>query len=50
MVSAVRLDEREEPENPAEAAIAEEMAGRTAQETTPHTPPHADSDLAEDEG
>ena len=50
VVSAVRLDEREEPENPAEAAIAEEMAGRTAQETTPHTPPHADSDLAEDEG
>jgi DNA gyrase subunit A len=33
IVSAVRLDEQEEPENPAEEAIVEEMVARSADET-----------------
>ncbi len=42
VVSAVRLDEEEEPETPAEEAIAEEMLGRGGTETTPDTPPDRD--------
>ena len=37
IVSAVRLDEQEEPENEAEAAIVEEMLGREAEQTEPDT-------------
>ena len=37
VVSAVRLDEVEEPENEAEEAIVEEMLGREAEETEPRT-------------
>jgi DNA gyrase subunit A len=44
VVSAVRLDEEPEPENPAEEAIVEEMIARTADETQPDTTPHADGD------
>ena len=35
IVSAVRLDEEEEPETPAEEAIAEEMLARNSAETVP---------------
>ncbi len=35
IVSAVRLDEQEEPENEAEEAIVEEIVGRDATETSP---------------
>jgi len=42
IVSAVRLDEKEEPENDAEEAIAEEMVGRTTEETGIVTPPDRD--------
>jgi len=42
IVSAVRLDDREEPETPAEEAIAEEMAVRASAETGPPTPPDRD--------
>src|SRR5690606_23837760 len=37
IVSAVRLDEQEEPENEAEEAIVEEIVGRGAEETAPQT-------------
>ena len=37
VVSAVRLDEEEEPETPAEEAIAEEMLARGTEETSPET-------------
>ncbi len=37
VVSAVRLDEEEEPESPAEEAIAEEIIARSATETMPAT-------------
>jgi len=46
IVSAVRLDEDEEPENAAEEAIVEEMLARDGEETAPHTPPQSDSDIA----
>jgi DNA gyrase subunit A len=46
VVSAVRLDEDEEPENPAEEAIAEEMLVRGTIETEPETTPQSDSDIA----
>ena len=42
IVSAVRLDEEEEPETPAEEAIAEEMQERVSGETVPDTPPDRD--------
>jgi DNA gyrase subunit A len=42
VVSAVRLDEEEEPETPAEEAIVEEMLARAGTETTPETPPDRD--------
>ncbi len=50
VVSAVRIDETEAPENEAEEAIAEEMVGRNSPETTPYTtldrddPPPTDLD------
>ena len=47
VVSAVRLDEDAEPENAAEEAITEEMAGRGTEETVPHTTLHSDDDLNE---
>jgi DNA gyrase subunit A len=37
IVSAVRLDEQEAPENEAEEAIVEEMLGRESEDTTPET-------------
>ena len=37
VVSAVRLDEQEAPENEAEEAIVEEMLGRGSEETAPRT-------------
>ena len=46
IVSAVRLDEEEEPENEAEEAIVEEMVGRGSAET----PPEPSSDRDESEG
>jgi len=46
VVSAVRLDEDEEPENAAEEAIAEELVARAADETEPYTPPQSDDDIA----
>jgi DNA gyrase subunit A len=42
VVSAVRLDEEEEPETPAEEAIVEEILGRSAEETTPDNPSDRD--------
>jgi DNA gyrase subunit A len=45
VVSAVRLDEEEAPENDAEEAIVEEMLGRGTEETVPRTPPQSDSDI-----
>ncbi|MCT2558656.1 DNA gyrase subunit A [Tsuneonella sp. YG55] len=46
IVSAVLIDEQEEPENEAEEMIAEELAGRDAQATEPYTPPQSDDDIA----
>jgi DNA gyrase subunit A len=37
VVSAVRLDEQEAPENEAEEAIVEEMLGRESEDTAPDT-------------
>jgi DNA gyrase subunit A len=37
VVSAVRLDEEEAPENEAEEAIVEEMLGRESEDTAPET-------------
>ncbi len=42
VVSAVRLDEEEEPETVAEEAIAEEMLARHSDETRPDNPPDRD--------
>ena len=42
VVSAVRLDEEEEPETPAEEAIAEEILARGSEETPPDNPPDRD--------
>jgi DNA gyrase subunit A len=49
VVSAVRLDEQPEPENAAEEAIVEEMAGRTSDEIAPLDEPARD-DEPDDEG
>jgi DNA gyrase subunit A len=46
VVSAVRLDDEEAPENEAEEAIVEEMLGRDSTETVPETTPQSDSDIA----
>ncbi|HEU4820365.1 MAG TPA: DNA gyrase C-terminal beta-propeller domain-containing protein, partial [Qipengyuania sp.] len=42
VVSAVRLDEEEEPETAAEEAIVEEMLARDSAQTAPETPPDRD--------
>jgi DNA gyrase subunit A len=42
VVSAVRLDEQEEPENEAEEMIVEEMIARDGEETAPENPPTRD--------
>jgi DNA gyrase subunit A len=42
VVSAVRLDEQEEPENEAEELIVEEMIARDSPETEPDNPPTRD--------
>ena len=44
IVSAVRLDEQEEPENEAEELIVEEMAARGSPETPPEPTPDRDAD------
>ena len=49
VVSAVRLDEQEAPENEAEESIVEEMVARTADETEPDRTPDRD-DAVDDEG
>ncbi|MGQ7829130.1 DNA gyrase subunit A [Altererythrobacter sp. Z27] len=50
IVSAVLIDETEEPENEAEEAVVEEMVGRGAAETEPYTPPQSDSDFEGEPG
>nr|WP_126172768.1 DNA gyrase subunit A [Altericroceibacterium xinjiangense] len=45
VVSAVRLDQEEGPENEAEEAIVEEMLGRETSETTPHTTYSSDDNV-----
>jgi DNA gyrase subunit A len=51
VVSAVRLDEQEEPENAAELAVAEELAKLpNGEEATIPSPPTRDDNLGEDEG
>jgi DNA gyrase subunit A len=49
VVSAVRLDDEEEPENPAEQAVADELAALPNGEVAPiPNPPARDADLDED--
>ena len=48
VVSAVRLDEEEAPENAAEEAIVEEMVARHADETPIEDTPVRDDDIGED--
>jgi DNA gyrase subunit A len=48
IVSAVRLDEQEEPENEAEELIVEEMIARGSTETTPEPTPDRDDSEAEE--
>ncbi len=50
IVSAVLIDETEAPENEAEEAVAEEMAGRGSPDTVPHTTPQRDRDIEGGEG
>ncbi|MGI8944412.1 MAG: DNA gyrase subunit A [Qipengyuania sp.] len=45
IVSAVKIDETEAPEDAAERAIAEEMAGRGSQSTVPATTAHSDRNI-----
>jgi DNA gyrase subunit A len=45
VVGAALIDEAEEPENEAEAAVAGELSDRASQETTPYTPPQSDDDI-----
>ena len=47
VVSAVRLDEQEEPENPAEEAVVEEMVARRTEETPIADEPVRDEDIGE---
>ncbi|HEY6815361.1 MAG TPA: DNA gyrase C-terminal beta-propeller domain-containing protein, partial [Croceibacterium sp.] len=49
IVSAVRLDEQEEPENEAEEAIVEEIVGRGSEETPPEPTPDRDEGTGEAE-
>ncbi|WP_299192664.1 DNA gyrase subunit A [uncultured Erythrobacter sp.] len=50
IVSAVKIDETEEPENEAEEAVVEEMVERRGggDETTPETTPQSDKDIGEE--
>ena len=50
VVSAVKIDETEEPENDAEEAVVEEMVERRGggDETSPDTTPRSDDDIGED--
>ena len=50
IVGAALIDETEEPENPAEEAIAEEIADREAQVTEPHTTAHSDKNIEGEPG
>jgi len=51
VVSAVRLDDQEEPENPAELAVAEELARLpNGEEATIPSPATRDDNLGEEEG
>ncbi|MDC0886385.1 DNA gyrase subunit A [Altererythrobacter sp.] len=47
IVSAVRIDEQEEPENEAEEAIVEEIVGRDSEATVPNTTMDRDSNEGE---
>ena len=49
VVSAVRIDEQEEPENEAEELIVEEMLARGSEETPPEPTPGRDEDTGEEE-
>ena len=48
-MSAVKIDENEEPENEAEEAVVEEIVERrgAGDETAPDTTPQSDTDIGE---
>jgi DNA gyrase subunit A len=48
IVSAVLIDEQEEPENDAEEMVVGEMASRGVEETEPYTPPQSDDDIPDE--
>ncbi|QIG52901.1 DNA gyrase subunit A [Altererythrobacter sp. BO-6] len=50
VVGAALIDETESPENEAEEAVVEAMAGRGSAETTPYTPPQSDDDIESEPG
>jgi len=50
IVSAVKIDETEAPENEAEEAVVEEIVGRGSEQTQPYTPPQSDSDIEGEPG
>jgi DNA gyrase subunit A len=50
VVSAVRLDEQEAPENEAEQAIVEEMVARTAEQTEPEPTLDRDDPVEDEDG
>jgi len=50
IVSAVKIDETEAPENEAEEAVVEEIVGRGSEQTQPYTPPQSDSDIEGESG
>ncbi len=50
IVSVAKLDEDESPENEAEEAVVEEIIGRDAEDTEPHTPPQSDDDIGKGPG
>ncbi|WP_435417553.1 DNA gyrase subunit A [Parerythrobacter aurantius] len=50
VVGAALIDETEEPENDAEAAVAEEISDRAEQETAPYTTPRSDRDIESEPG
>lgn len=50
VVSAVRIDEEETPENEAEEAVAEEMASRDSEPTEPYTTKHSDKNIDDEPG
>ena len=45
IVSAVRIDEQEAPENEAEAAVVEEILSGDSPATEPYTTPNSDDDM-----